>query len=100
MYLRATGATSFSTELNSLVTSGITGGTFNDINISGSADTGQDNTGNGDFGMRIDFNHPSGGRGFQMPENGDTMSVDLQGTATNGDGDTVVELDIGFNWTG
>ena len=100
MYLRATGATSFSTELNSLVTSGITAGTFNEINISGSADTGQDNTGNGDFGMRINLNHPSGGRGFLMPANGDTMTVDLEGTATNSDGDTTVELDVGFNWTG
>lgn len=100
MYLRATGATSFSTELNSLDLSGITAGAYNEINISGSADTGQDNTGNGDFGMRINFNHPSGGRGFLMPATGDTMTVDLEGTATNSDGDTTVELDIGLNWTG
>ena len=100
VYLRATGASSFSTELNSLDISGINGSTYNAISISGSADTGQDNTGAGDFAMRIDLAHPSGGRGFSMPDNGDTMTVDLQGTATNGDGDTVVELDIGFNWTG
>lgn len=100
VYLRATGATSFSTELNSLDTSGITAGTFNEINISGSADTGQDNTGAGDFAMRVNLSHPSGGRGFLMPANGDDMSVDLEGTATNSSGDTTVELDVGFNWTG
>ena len=100
VYLRATGATSFSTELNSLDLSGITSGTYNSISISGSADTGQDNTGTGDFAMRIDLVHPSGGRGFLMPANGDTMTVDLEGTATNSGGDTTVELDVGFNWTG
>lgn len=100
MYLRATGATSFSTELNSLDLSGITSGTYNSISISGSADTGQDNTGSGAFGMRINLNHPSGGRGFLMPANGDFMTVDLEGTATNSDGDTTVELDIELNWTG
>ena len=100
MYLRATGATSFSTELNSLDLSGLTSGTYNSISISGSADTGQDNTGTGAFGMRINLSHPSGGRGFLMPANGDTMTVDLEGTATNSDGDTTVELDVGFNWTG
>lgn len=100
VYLRATGATSFSTELNSLDLSGLTSGTYNAISISGSADTGQDNTGTGDFAMRIDLVHPSGGRGFLMPANGDTMTVDLEGTATNSGGDTTVELDVGFNWTG
>jgi hypothetical protein len=99
-YVRATGATSFSTELNSLDISGITSGTYNDISISGSADTGQDNTGTGAFAMRINFEHPSGGRGFLMPANGDTMTVDLEATATNSSGDTTVELDVGFNWTG
>lgn len=100
MYLRATGATSFSTELNSLDISNIDSSLYNAISISGSADSGQDNTGTGDFGMRIDFEHPSGGRGYAMPDNGDTMTVDLEGTATNSNGDTTVELDIGFNWTG
>ena len=99
-YVRATGADSFSTELNSIDLNSITGGTYNDISISGSADTGQDNTGTGAFAMRINFEHPSGGRGFLMPANGDTMTVDLEATATNSNGDTTVELDIGFNWTG
>jgi hypothetical protein len=83
-YLRATGATSYSTGLHSLEIN-IAGGNYGNIAInSGTADTSQDNISGMD--QRIDLAHGSGGRGYVMPDGDENLNVSITGTATDGNG--------------
>ena len=96
-YLRATGATSYSTGLHSLEIN-IDSGNYNMIAInSGTADTSQDNISG--MSQRVDLAHGSGGRGYVMPDGDENLNVSITGTATNGTGSTAgTPLLITLTW--
>lgn len=87
-YIRATGATSFQWDMNtySLTTSS---GSISSGGISGTASTDQDETGSsGDIGEVISLQHTSGGRGYNHLDGGDTLSFEVDASATSAGGTT------------
>ncbi|ANS04831.1 hypothetical protein [uncultured Mediterranean phage] len=86
-YIRATGATSFQWDMNtySLTTSS---GSISSGGISGTASTDQDETGSGDIGESVSLQHTSGGRGYNHLDAGDTVSFEVDASATNAGGTT------------
>jgi len=99
-YLRATGATSYNTEMDSVDITNINSSNYNAITISSSTDTDQDNTGGNGIDSRLNLAHPSGGRGFLMPDNGDYLDLTIVGTATNSSGSTdATDIVARLTWT-
>ena len=82
-YIRATGATSFLWDINSYVLTA-TAGIINTSTsgIAGTASTSQDGTAGIGEGIRL--YHTSGGRGYTQMQVGDTVSWEVDASATNG----------------
>jgi len=99
-YLRATGATSYNTEMDSVDTTNINSSNYNAISISSSTDSDQDNTGGNGIDSRLNLSHPSGGRGYLMPDNGEYLDLTIEGTATNSSGSTdATDIVARLTWT-
>jgi hypothetical protein len=98
-YLRATNATSYLTQITNLDITNIDSGNYTSIAIAGSDDTDQDNTGSNGIDHYIAINHPSGGRGYEMPDIDVYLSFNVPATATNSAGSTAATtLDIRLTW--
>ena len=102
--MRATGATSYSWDLDNLNTEDFS--TYDTVGTAGTATTNQDETnvttsGKG-VGEEIRMTFTSSGRGaFNTPASGEILRVDLEGAATNSSGTTNAQtLQVNIEWAG
>tara|TARA_B100001173_G_scaffold301151_1_gene301375 strand:+ start:16 stop:597 length:582 start_codon:yes stop_codon:yes gene_type:complete len=85
-YIRATGATSFQWAMKNIGANDATGA-LNDMAITGTASTDQDET-SGNIGHFAAYEHNSGGRGYLLMNAGDDFTFNVDSSATNSSGTT------------
>ena len=85
-YIRATNATSFQWAIKNIGANDATGA-LNDMAITGTASTDQDET-SGNIGHFATYEHNAGGRGYMLMNSGDDFTFNVDSSATNSSGTT------------